>query len=186
MKKLLFILAGLIILSAFSFCEDDEVITWSKERKLTWNDYKGKPKRRFAAASTVYSLGRKVFEAQGKVQARVEAYFYCKDSWKKEDWISQSVLDHEQKHFDIVELYARRIRKQMSQITFTSIKNAEEKLDSLYQIENAAMDKYQDKYDNETDGSMDGDAQRKWQKQIDDEITALDAYKSTIIFLKLK
>ncbi|HXB39783.1 MAG TPA: hypothetical protein VNZ49_04525 [Bacteroidia bacterium] len=172
----------------FLFCirEDDDIITWSKDRKLTWADYRGKPKKRFAAASTVYSLGRKVFVQDGKTLARICAYFYCKDSWKKDDWINQSVLDHEQKHFDIVELFCRRIRKQITTMTFSDFKDAEAKVDSLYQVYNKAMDVFQDKYDDETDGSMNGDAQRKWEKKIDNEIASLEKYQSILILLKLK
>src|SRR5436190_457537 len=102
------------ILFCFSFYKEDEVISWSKDRKLTWADYKGKPQRRFAAASTVYSLGRKVImQSNGTTAAQINAYFYCDDSWKKESWINESVLAHEQKHFDIVELFARKIRKKL-------------------------------------------------------------------------
>ena len=186
MRKILFILTGLILLSAFSFYEDDEVIIWNKDRKLTWNDYRGKPQKRFAAASTVYSLGRKVLLKDEKAFARIQAYFYCKDSWKKEEWINQSVLDHEQKHFDIVELYCRKMRKQITGMTFKNFDEATGKVDSLYEAYNKEMDKFQDKYDDETDGSMNGDGQRKWNKKIDDEIAALEAYQSIFIPLSLK
>ena len=187
MRKIFFILIGLILFSAFSFCKgDDDVIVWSKGRKLTWDDYKGKPKPRFAAASTVYSLGRKVLLQGGKTIARIQAYFYCNDSWKKEDWINQSVLDHEQKHFDIVELFCRRMRKQITGMTFKNFKDAVSKVDSLYETHNKEMDKFQDKYDIETDGSMNGDAQRKWNKKIDDEINELKAYEEIFISLKFE
>lgn len=174
-----------IFLLAGAFVKDDEcVITWSPQRKLNWSDYRGKPKPRFAAASTVYSLGRNIYEEDGKVLARIEAYFYCNDSWKKEAWISDEVLAHEQKHFDIVELYARKLRKQAAELSCRNLGDAETKIDSLYKIVSKEMDVYQDTYDDATDGSMDGDQQRKWIRKIDAELKALEAYATNPIVVK--
>lgn len=187
MPKSIFTGIVLFALSFLSFYENGgEVISWSQRNKLTWSDYKGKPQKRFAAASTVYSLGRHVFAEDGKVKANIEAYFYCKDSWKKDDWINDEVLAHEQKHFDIVELYARRFRKQISGMVFLGLKDAEKKVEAVYQILNKEMDVYQDKYDDETDGSMNGAGQRKWNDKIDAEIRSLDAYSVPLVTLKLK
>lgn len=184
MKYLFLVIAGLF---CFSFCkEDDEVIVWSKDRKLTWADYKGKPQKRFAAASTVYSLSRKVLLKDGEPVAQIQAYFYCKDSWKKDDWISESVLAHEQKHFDIVELFCRRMRKKITTMTFTNFKDAEQKVDSIYEITNKEMDIYQDKYDEETDGSMSTEGQKKWNSKINNEIAALENYAGVFVKIKLK
>lgn len=184
MRYLIFILLGLI---CFSFCKEDEIISWSKERKLTWADYKGKPKKRFAAASTVYSLGRKVItESNGTTAAQINAYFYCEDSWKKDDWISESVLRHEQGHFDIVEMFARKFRKKLSEMVFFSAKEAEEKVESLYQEINKEMDVFQDKYDDETNGSMDAEGQRRWSSTIDKEILSLEKFENPVVTLKIK
>lgn len=178
----------IIALSIFCLsCLEDDVIVWSKDRKLNWNDYKGKPQKRFAAASTVYSLGRKVLnDKDGAIVARIQAYFYSNDSWKKDDWISESVLNHEQRHFDIVELFCRKMRKQISEMDFKNFDDAALKVDSLYEKYNKEMDIYQDKYDDESNGSMDSEGQKKWNTKIDKEISALDKYDATILKLKMK
>ncbi len=184
MRNLLLILIGVF---CFSFYKEDEIIIWSKDRKLTWTDYKGKPQKRFAAASTVYSLGRKVLnEKDGAIVARIQAYFYCNDSWKKDDWINESVLAHEQKHFDIVELFSRKIRKQISEMTFLNFDNAVEKVDSVYRVVNKEMDIYQDKYDDETNGSMDSEGQKKWSNKINIEMETLNKFQSYTVALQLK
>jgi hypothetical protein len=183
MRTLLFILVTLLCVS---FSADDGVIVWNKNRPLTWDDYKGKPQKRFAAASTVYSLGRKVLMQNDVPVARIEAYFYCNDSWRNIDWISESVLRHEQKHFDIVELYCRKMRKQISEMTFIDLKDAEKKVDALYETLNQEMDVYQDKYDDESDGSMDHEGQVKWSGKIAAELQALDKYQERFVPLKIK
>lgn len=177
----------LLTLAGFSFTDGrEEVITWKKDRKLSWNDYRGKPQKRFAAASTVYSLGRYVYAEEGKVYAKIDAYFYCKDSWKKTDWINDEVLAHEQKHFDIVEVFARRLRKQFTGMVFTGLKDAEKKVEALYKLTDKELDAYQNKYDTESDGSMNGEGQRKWNKKVEQELEELSAYQDPIVPLKLK
>ena len=94
-------------------------------------------------------------------------------------WVNESVLAHEQKHFDIDELYARKLRKQVKENTYTSYSNLKTKSDSLYNVIDKEMDIFQDKYDEETDGSMNGDKQREWNKKVMDEIHALSLYKNT-------
>ncbi len=113
-------------------------------------------------------------------------YFFCKKSWKKESWISESVLRHEQKHFDIVELYSRKLRKQVQENHYSSDNELIAKSDSLYAINDKAMDVYQDKYDDETDGSMNGEQQRAWEKKIMNEINELDAYKNKSFVIHLR
>jgi hypothetical protein len=178
----------LLLLAALSLSltgGKEDVITWKADRKLTWEDYRGKPQKRFAAASTVYSLGRYVYARDGKVYALVEAYFYCKDSWKKVDWINDEVLAHEQKHFDLVELFARRMRKQLTGMVFTGLKDAAKKVEALYKLTDKELDAWQDKYDDESDGSMNGEGQRKWNRKIEAELQDLSNYQEPVVELKL-
>jgi hypothetical protein len=35
---------------------DNDIILWQENRLLTWDDFKGKPAKRFAAASTNYDI----------------------------------------------------------------------------------------------------------------------------------
>lgn len=153
------------------------MVFWQEDRPLTWDDFKGKPERRFAAASTSYDILKTV----NKNSVEIKAVFFTQTSWKKTSWINDQVLAHEQKHFDIVELYARKLRKQIKETNFTSYEDLKLKVETLYDANDKAMDKYQDLYDEETDGSMNGDKQREWQKKIVKEIKDLDAYKETLL-----
>lgn len=189
MRKYIYIVIGIVSLSCLAMVsgEEEDVITWNKNRPLTWNDYRGKPQRRFAAASTVYSLHRYIDKEDDKdAVAYIRAYFFCRDSWKKDDWINDVVLAHEQKHFDIVELYARKLRKQFSEMRFANYKEADRKLDSLYHVISEEMDVYQDKYDEETDYSMNGKQQDAWIKKIDSELEVYNKYQNTQVPVKYK
>jgi len=96
------------------------------------------------------------------------------------------VLAHEQNHFDIVELFARRLRKQVGAMVFLNLKDAQKKVETMYSIASKEMDLYQDKYDTETDGSMNGDGQRKWNKKIADELSELEDHAGAVVTLKTK
>ncbi|MBL7910468.1 MAG: DUF922 domain-containing protein [Bacteroidia bacterium] len=175
------IIFAVVIASLFSFSfkpeDEKEKISWKLERPLTWDDFKGKPEKRFAAASTSYDILKEVT----KNSVEIKAVFFTQSSWKKTSWINDQVLAHEQKHFDIVELYARKLRKQIKETKFTSYEDLKSKVETLYDANDKAMDKYQDLYDEETDGSMNGDKQREWEAKIMKEIKALDAYKETVL-----
>jgi hypothetical protein len=174
----------LLLFSSFLKKDENDILVWEEARLLTWNDFRGKPAKRMSAASTHYDILKTVSE---KGSVTIEAIFFCNKSWKKVTWINQQVLEHEQKHFDIVELYARKLRKLISETKYSSYANLKTVSDSLYAVIDKEMDVYQDKYDDETDASMNGDKQREWNKKIPIEIKELSPYKNstfTVSFYK--
>ncbi len=135
---------------------NDSIISWSKTNKLQWNDYKGTMNPNiFAYAVTSYKID--IIPENVKVDAQdhilnyqdltVHANFYKNHSWT----ISADVdlLNHEQLHFDIAEIYARKIRQR-----FAELKSAKEKRFSTYWDEYNALYKacrvLQKQYDLET------------------------------------
>jgi hypothetical protein len=180
LKKIivLLFLTGAFIFSAFQ--NETNIVSWNENRPLTWNDFKGKPEPRFAAATTSYDILKSVTKLdKNTAQVELEAVFFKNSSWKKVKWINEEVLQHEQKHFDIAELFARKLRKKISALTFKNFEDLESKLTALYEVNDKEMDQYQDLYDEETDGSMNGEQQRAWQKKILAEIKQLDDFKDT-------
>lgn len=171
-----------------SVSKEAEIIVWQESKPLTWEDFKGKPQKRFAAASTHYNIRKYVNKGKQKDSATIEimAVFFCEQSWKKEKWVNESVLRHEQKHFDIVELYARKLRKLIKDESYLSFDVLEQKSDSLYAMIDKEMDAYQDLYDDETDGSMNGEQQRLWEEKIMDAIHNLNDYAGTSLNVFVK
>src|SRR5580704_163690 len=92
----------LIACLLLGFRNDDGIIVWQKNRPLTWDDFKGKPERRFAGASTHYLLKSYITQENSTIEAHIMAWFFSNMSWKKDRWIDNTMLRHEQKHFDIV------------------------------------------------------------------------------------
>jgi hypothetical protein len=173
-----------VFAATMNFAQNKNEILWTEGKPLTWHDFQGKPEPRFAAASTVYDI---ILHIAGNMDKKVIVYvnsiFFKEKSWKKKNWINDEVLAHEQKHFDIVELFARKLRKTLSELKGLKKEEVEAKVYALYDVNDKAMDVYQDLYDEETDGSMNGEKQREWQKKILKEIAELDAYKSNEVVI---
>ena len=184
MRKIVWIFIWVLTLQA-SVAQNKNEIMWMAGKPLSWEDFKGRPEPRFAAASTSYDIILHIGNNEGgKVRVYVNSIFFKEKSWKKKSWVNDEVLAHEQKHFDIVELFARKFRKTLKEMKPVKKEELEEKIHELYEINDKALDKYQDQYDDETDGSMNGDKQREWQKKIMKEIEELDAFKDNEVLIK--
>lgn len=183
------VLLSTFILSSFAFkyAFNDCKIQWSADKPLKREDFKGKIFHKNAVASTVYSIQREVSKVkEGSVLISIKTYFFCDKSWMLKDTCGNDVILHEQKHFDIAEIFARKLRRSAQKIEAKNLKDAEYKLDSLYKMISQAMDVYQDTYDTETDHSIKTAQQKKWSQKISSNLHELDAYKETDLTLKIK
>ena len=181
MKRLVYIFPLLILM--LSFQNKKDILIWEEGKLLTWDDFRGKTEKRWSAASTHYDTFKNLTDKGSKAEVEILAIFYCKKSWKRMSWCNDGVLAHEQKHFDIVELYARKLRKQIIERKYSSYANLKSVSDSLYDVMDKDMDSFQDKYDDETDASMNGAKQREWNKMLMGQIQSLSLYKNTTFTL---
>ncbi|MGI9550130.1 MAG: DUF922 domain-containing protein, partial [Aurantibacter sp.] len=115
--------------------DEDRVLPWTPERRLTWADYAGKPlKTEWAAATTAsgitYTLNSVVGGSAPRLQIVVTSLFYPDKSWYKPDLCDDVVLSHEQLHFDITELFARKFRKRLE--TVRNDKNIKKKVRAIF------------------------------------------------------
>ncbi|MGB6269825.1 MAG: hypothetical protein WBF67_12535 [Olleya sp.] len=155
-------------------------IEWSKDRKLTWDDFKGKPnKEEFPDALAVtnssigYQSGINLFK-NGKVF--VQTLFYTNNSWYLPEGKNDYVLKHEQIHFDITEIYSRMLRKALADANVTSNNNG--KAEDIFNDIVSKWKERQEYYDYNTRYSKRKDTQEKWEAIIELELAKYDLYKS--------
>lgn len=143
----------------------EELINWQAGRKLTWNDYYGKPDPASdAAASTATYLGIEYSFSNNNFNYKITCSFSKNKSWVR--YKNDFVLSHEQGHFDITELFARKLNKAMSEYHFN--RNTYRKdLDKIYQDILDEKDNMQDQYDHETNFSRNKEKQIEWLKKIE-------------------
>lgn len=190
-KRRIINISAVFLLSLFllSFYQKkDERIIWSKDRLLTWEDFKGKaPGSGPYGAITFSGIGRDFIYNNGLITLNTGAFFYPKKSWVKEKARNEYLLKHEQVHFDITEIYARKFRKKILETKFKANGDkAKKKLLSLYSVVYKKWRAYQDLYDKETTFPINKAKQLEWNDRIARELKELEAYSEPEIIIKLK
>ena len=159
-----------------------EAVQWSASRPLTWDDFQGVPPTGDPerVAETAYTLLHAV-NCRGRVfQFRAVAAFLPRQSWVRPSVRSnatQSVrsLSHEQTHFNLTEVYARRIRRYFAELQDPCLKSEREieaQADQLIREESAA----QRRYDDETSHGRIGATQNRWDADTVKQIADLQRY----------
>ena len=144
--------------------EDEEFIPWLIERKLVWEDFSAEPRRNSeAVASTSTSLGISYQLEDGILVYRITCNFAKQKSWGilKTDYI----LAHEQGHFDITEIAARRLHGALSQYIFNPATYKQD-INELYKLIVKDKEEMQAEYDRITDHSRNRRLQYEWQDKI--------------------
>ncbi|WP_411894898.1 hypothetical protein [Winogradskyella sp. A2] len=140
-------------------------IEWSEDRKLTWDDFKGKPDREnypnalaLTNSGFGYESGNNMFK-EGEVF--VQSVFNTNSSWVLQEGRTDYVLRHEQIHFDITEIYSRKLRKELAdaKVTSSELLRAKTIFDKVFN----EMQKRQEKYDRETARGDKTETQENWE-----------------------
>lgn len=145
--------------------QTDEVrMEWSANRKLNWADYQGTPDPTVgAAASTTTYLAIEYEIENGKLLYYISSTFSPARSWVRHR--TDRVLTHEQGHFDIAEIFARKLHQRMLDYQFN--KNTfREVLGNMYNTIQAEKDQLQNQYDRETNHSINEELQKAWEEKI--------------------
>jgi predicted secreted Zn-dependent protease len=104
-------------------------------------------------------------------------FFVPNKSWVKSEYKSDfELLKHEQLHFDISELYARKFREQLSKMSFTE--NVKIEISDLYEKITKKKIELQNEYDIETDHSVNILKQKQWGQKILIELQKRASYAS--------
>lgn len=163
------------------FFINQESITWRENYKLIWGDFKCAPDMNSSAAAITSSgitFGYNVKKENDKVKSfkvKVETRFYPEKSWVKPEEADNHILGHEQLHFDITELYSRKLRKAISEVSISQ--NINDKLDGIHERIVVELNGFQNQYDIETDFSRNFASQAKWQEFINNELDLLKDYQ---------
>ncbi len=102
-----------------NFKTHEKEIEWTANRKLTWEDFKGNPKtftNSNTAAETYCGFGFQTNRVTMFKNAKIFTLnsFNTNLSWIRPDQKnSADLLEHEQGHFDLCEVYTRQLRKKL-------------------------------------------------------------------------
>jgi len=195
MKKTKSIFAGIAIstmLCNVSVCKSQEenaeenLLEWKEGVKLSWDDYQGEPKKEEELAhpettikhhyyQDLNTYGRKQKGKNDLFKCGVKCYFDKSKSWKAKE-VPENLLEHEQGHFDITEIHARKLRKYL-----TGVKkyNDDTKKEIKEKVKEVLMEckKMEKLYDKETNRNQNTEKQAEWLKKIEKELDDFSKYK---------
>lgn len=151
-------------------------IVWSADRPLTMADFQAKAPANQLAALTVADIKAGAGCKDFVFAANVEATFDPTQSWFRDPaHATPALLRHEQLHFDITELAARRLRQKLSQIPFDCMK-LQPKFDQTTKVAYAEWGREEDRYDQETNHGLNAVRQAAWEKTVREKLAALQAF----------
>jgi hypothetical protein len=165
----------IFFLYAFNYCNGFGQIQWTSENSLKWNNFKGTVLKNdtefkaFAFSSVECEYGNH----DTCIYYTVRSIFDENKSWYTDT--SAELLQHEKGHFNISEIYARRIRKFLQENLQKDHYESEIRsgIDSLQGLNT----KYQALYDIHTNHGKDMNAQKLWQLTIEKQLKQLDNYE---------
>lgn len=193
MKLLLSFIAFFSLLSLLSFLsKSEDLLLWETEKPLQIEDFRAIQKdtikrgNQFLGAMSFIKIHFSTLQ-KGKnavPEVFIKNYFDRNESWilVKEDY----VLQHEQIHFDISELYTRKLRKSVESLQQKKIINLEiykKKLDYY----NAMSQKTNEAFDKENNNSYTlkngtfilnkNPKQKEWKNKIENELNEMEGFK---------
>jgi hypothetical protein len=154
--------------------ENAELIPWQSERPLTWEDFLCAPKRNTdAVASTSTSLGIAYHIKNYVLTYEITCNFSKIKSWGLVK--TPYILAHEQAHFDITEIFARKLHKALMEYEFDQ-STYKRDINAIYQHIVAEKEALQAAYDRETDHSRNKRLQYEWLDRIDNILADTEPY----------
>ena len=191
--KNIFFFIGFISLMSFSFVKDDFIL-WQENKKLKIQDFKADNKdtikvnrQQFLGAISAIRIEYSSFQRNKNSvpDFSVKTYFDPNESWMllKNDY----VLQHEQIHFDLTELYARKMRKSVESLRQKNVTNI-----SIYRKKIQHWNVMKEKASNQFDADnqdyyikigqkilfQKNPKQEAWKKKVDRELFQYSLFKN--------
>ena len=191
--KNIFFFVGFITLLSFSFVKD-EFILWQENKKLKIQDFRADNKdtvkvnrQQFLGAISAIRIEYSSFQRNKNSvpDFSIKTYFDPNESWMllKNDY----VLQHEQIHFDLTELYARKMRKSVESLRQKNITNI-----SIYRKKIQHWNIMKEKASNQFDADnqdyyikigqkilfQKNPKQEAWKKKVDRELFQYSLFKN--------
>jgi hypothetical protein len=174
MKKSFVALSAIFLMfQHIAFCQD--TINWRPSYKLTSQDFRARPDETSeSGALSDCSIAYSFVYKDDVLSFKYASFFTRSKSWLKfKD--DTTLLNHEQGHFDINELFTRKLKKAFKAYSFnraTVTKDLEAIFEKIWEEEKA----YNELYDKETAHSRNRAKQMEWYKTIAAELEKLSAF----------
>jgi hypothetical protein len=168
---------GILLLSQLTTAQLTSRFTYDQHPELTWTDFAGEPPHNavpLASANTgiSYIIKNLPDSISRRPVIEVSAHFYSSLSWRKSPQVNDlKLLKHEQLHYDISELHARKLRLVYKRyIPQENISKEVRFIFEKFEKERQAMQRL---YDKETRHGRDASKQAYWESYVTSELFKL-------------
>ncbi|MGG5207389.1 DUF922 domain-containing protein [Chryseobacterium sp. MIQD13] len=158
-------------------------IIWKEDHKLVWDNFKSAVRTKnnsdviaYTHCGWEYSVV-KSSNPKSPVKIEIAAIFNEDRSWKDVKRTNDYILLHEQKHFDIAELFVRQFRKEIAENIKTS-GDYDKKFKAVYSKISNDYENFQISYDKVTEHGMNKEKQAEYNTLIAEELDNLKSYKA--------
>ena len=171
-----------VIACCFFIHIKSQKIYWKESLKLTWDNFKGKNKKLSDSSFVAYANCGWEYKAitssnpKARVKIIIKTIFYEDKSWKNSERINDFVLLHEQKHYDVAELFVRKLRKEIAEKIITTrdyhlyFQNIHERISRAYK-------NFQNTYDKDTQHGTNKEKQIEYNAIISAELKKLKNFQ---------
>lgn len=177
--KWIFLVCLLAVQTAFG-----QKIIWKEDQKLIWNQFKSPVNRKnnpdvvaYTHCGWEYTVVKSP-NPKSPVTIKITTIFNEDKSWKDVKRINDYVLLHEQKHFDIAEIFARKLRKEVAEKIRTS-GDYDKAFRTIYNTVSTDYRNFQISYDKDTKHGMNKEKQAEYNTLISEELENLKSYKAS-------
>lgn len=162
-----------------------DTIYYNGDRQLNWADFRGIPDVKadagaVTASGFAYTANIRSSSKLFRLNIFIYTFFNKKNSWKKQNIMSDYHLRHEQVHFDITRIAAENFRTMLQTSNFTK-ENYSQLLKHVWLKAQDGWNMMQTAYDEETNHSIRKKDQKRWNNFAEEEIKKLypQYYKET-------
>lgn len=146
-----------------------DTLYWNENRKLAWYDFQGVPDTNSMSRAVTFSgfVTKSEYTSDTTIRVVISAVFYKKRSWIKEKYRdSLNTLNHEQGHFNITEICARKANAAFRQYKYNR-KTVRKDIDSIFNSFVEEQNEMHMLYDRQTTMPINYRKQKEWDKKIE-------------------
>ncbi len=185
----------IVFSTALGLAQQPVFVEYASLSHFHWGLFKGQINQKHinemgenTGAVTVSSISYTALQvAPDKAKVTITARFHPDESWTLYPNLNKpdEALEHERRHFELTEIYARRLRKLVSNTRYDAGRFKSE-LNRHFTDLVTQHRAEQVRYDHETHHSVNEKEQKKWNAKIDEQLAALSAYSVISLTINLK
>lgn len=165
----------LVVFSAYSNAGNQDIL-WSGSASVSWEAYQQiETTTEHYDAVTATAIDFSYTQMESQILIEIQAIFDTQESWVKASAKTDQLLNHERLHFDITEVYARKLRFMIQNNELNSVND----LNTYYDVVMRDLIFAQEEYDMVSHHALNRDGQSEWNIKVANLLQLYEGYENT-------